>query len=411
MSEQILSERAVGPKDGGCIRACLVSSIAINIKAFFRGQFSYLQRFGWQWTVVANEPTRADLELPDETRYHHVSVTRSITPWADLKSIVQLYGLFRRERFHLVQYTTPKGALLGSIAAFLAGVPVRLHLLWGIYYMGRAGWRRRLFKTLEWLACRLSTHVTFDGFELRDFAIREGLCRAANSSVVGRGGDNGIDLSLYDPARWRKAGREVRKSWGIPESSLVIGSVLRLVGDKGINELVAAFERIAADRSDVWLLLVGWLEEKDPPRPETLAVLNRHPRIVVTQFQQNVLPFYAAMDVFALATYREGFSAVNLEAAAMVLPVVTTDAIGAKESIVDGVTGIVVPVRDVRLLNDALVRLLDDVKLRQQMGMAGRERVERDFEQVAFWDCLRRHREELLIQARVLIRDRRGLKR
>lgn len=387
------------------VRACLVSSTGNNVRVFFRGQFAYLHERGFHFTVVTNDPSREALALPKEAEYRHVPLARSITPLADLRSLVRLFRLFRRERFDLVQYTTPKGALLGSIAAWVARVPVRLFLLWGLYYVGQKGLKRRLFKAFDRLACRLSTHVTFDGFDIRDFAVAEGLCTADGSSVVGQGSDNGIDLAVFDPARWKEAGAEVRRQWQISADAVVIGSVMRLVGDKGINELVAAFQRLAEESESVYLLLVGRLEDRNPPLPETLAAMKEDPRIIVTGYQLDVLPYYAAMDVFALPTYREGFSAVNLEAAAMTLPVVTTDAVGARESIVDGETGFCVPVADATRLCEALGRLVGDPVLRRRLGAAGRRRVERDFEQSVFWDALHRHRESLLVQAGVLAYD------
>ena len=379
------------------IRACHMSTVGLNVRAFFFGQFAYLHEHGFNFTVVTSEPTRDGLALPDQTTYRSIPLTRTITPYQDLKSIWKLYRLFRANRFDLVQYTTPKGALLGSIAAWLARVPIRLYFLWGVYYVGRHGIKRRFFKFLERLTCWLSTHVIFDGFGIRAFAIREGLCAGAHTSVIGRGSDNGIDTSRFDRAKYAEAGRAIRRQWGIPEDAKVIGTVTRLVGDKGINELVAAFVRLAESHRDAYLLLVGPEEEKDQPMPATLRAMREHPRIVLPGMQEDTLPYYAAMSIFSLATYREGFSAVNLEAAAMGLPVVTTDAIGAGESILDGETGIVVPVRNTDELAEALGRLLDDTELSRTMGEAGRNWVEENFEQSKFWEGVLRHRQQLLV--------------
>ncbi|MFH0983852.1 MAG: glycosyltransferase family 4 protein, partial [Planctomycetota bacterium] len=377
----------------------MITCSPVGVRAFFQGQFAYLQEQGFQFTVVCPEATRPSLLLPDATAYVAVALNRTITPWSDLRALWRVWGMFRRGRFDLVQYTTPKGALVGSLAAFAARVPVRLYLAWGIYYVGQTGLKRALFKILDRLICRLSTHVTFDGFGIRQFALHEGLCSPQKSSVVGQGSDNGIDLTLFDPERWREAGRTLRRQYGIPDDALVIGSVMRLVGDKGINELVVAFESVAAERPNVRLLLVGCEEEKDRPRPETRERLANDPRIIITGIQDNIFPYYTAMDLFALPTYREGFSAVTLEAAAMALPVVTTAVIGAGESIVDGRTGFAVPAKSVTPLADALARLLEDPQLRQVMGQAGRRWIAEKFEQRKFWEAVRRHREDLLVRS------------
>jgi len=217
--------------------------------------------------------------------------------------------------------------------------------------------------------------------------------------VIGKGGDNGIDLERFDPDRHSADAGEIRLRYGIPADAVVIGTVCRLVGDKGINELAAAFDVLAASRPNLWLLLVGPREERDAPRPDTLRTIEEHPRIVETGEQHDVLGFYAAMDLFCLPTYREGFSAVTLEAQAMRLPVVTTDTIGAGETIDHGRTGFAVPVGDVERLTEALGRLVDDAGLRRDMGQAGREFVAADFEQQTFWAAVRKHREDLVIQS------------
>ncbi len=381
------------------IRACHISSVGMNVKYFFRGQFAYLAQRGFGYTVITSEPTRDWLELPDSTEYISIPITRSISPLTDLCSCWKMFRLFRQRKYDFVQYTTPKGALLGSIAAFLARVPVRLYLLWGIYYVGQKGLRRHFFKFLERLSCRLSTHVNFDGFQLRQFAIDEGLARYDNSSVIGEGSDNGIDIAMFDPERWREAGQETRKQWNIPADALVIGSIMRLAGDKGINELATAFDRVSHGNDKVYLLIAGPQEERDRPRAEAERILRTHPRVRLVGSQDNVLPYYAAMDIFCLPTYREGFSAVDLEAQAMAVPVVTTKAIGASEVIVDGLTGVAVPVKDIRALTMALTRLLNDAGLRHRMGQAGRARILEKFEQSVFWAAVVRQRLSLLNRA------------
>lgn len=382
---------------GQVIKACHISCVGSNVQAFFRGQFDYLQKQGFAFTVITSEPTRDGLGLPDETAYHSIPLTRSITPFTDIRSIWRLYRIFRRNKFDLVQYTTPKGALLGSIAAWLARAPVRLYLMWGIYYVGQSGLKRWLFRFLDRLACRLSTHIAFDGSDTRLFAIADKLCRGDQSTVVGHGSANGIDLNKFNPDRLTQSGLEVRQQWAIPQNAKVIGSVMRLVGDKGVNELVSAFDLICQNHPEVYLLLVGPEEEKDKPLSETIERMRDNPRIITVGQQTEIAAYYAAMDCFALPTYREGFGVVNLEAAAMRLPVVTTDAIGARGSIIDDQTGILVQPKNVKELTEALVRLLDDTELSWTMGHAGRKWVEENFEQGKLWKDILQHRQQLLI--------------
>jgi len=379
------------------IKACHISSIGFNIRAFFKGQFDFLRNHGWDYTVVTSEPSREGLGLPDDCEYVSIPVTRRFTPIIDLIAIYRLYRLFHKGAYDLVQYTTLKGSILGSIAAFFAKIPVRLYLMRGAYYMGQSGLKRKLFKMLDTLICRLSTHIEFDGFQIRKFAINEGLCRMQKTSVIGEGSDNGVDTILFNKDRHLEEGRSIRSRYGIGEKAVVIGSVMRIVTDKGINELVDAFTGIYLKDNNVFLLLVGREEEKNAPRKDIIEKIRSHSQIISVGQQDNVAPYYAAMDIFSLPTYREGFSAVNLEAAAMQLPVVTTDIIGARDSIVDGVTGMVVSARDSGQLKTAILRLVNNSDLRKNMGISGRKWVEEKFEQQKFWRELLKEREELIL--------------
>jgi glycosyltransferase involved in cell wall biosynthesis len=206
-------------------------------------------------------------------------------------------------------------------------------------------------------------------------------------------------MTYFDPAKAFEAGRAVRRQWKIPEDAVVIGNAGRLTRDKGIAELVSAFDSLAQRRPDCYLLLVGPDDARSPLPTEISTRIARHDRIRAVGRQSDMPAFYAAMDIFVLPSYREGFGVVNLEAAAMELPVVTTDTTGVRESIEDEVTGLLVPVARVPELEAAMERLAADPELRRRLGRAGRQRVQDLFEQGKFWDALYRHRRALLEKA------------
>jgi len=161
---------------------------------------------------------------------------------------------------------------------------------------------------------------------------------------------------------------------------------------------VVAFELIHRENPAGYLLLVGQQEEKDRLRPEAENLIRSHPAIRCTGWQQDPVPFYAAMDIFCLPTYREGFGEVNLEAQAMALPVVSTDVIGPRESIQNGTTGFLVPPKEVPALKEALTKLVQDASLRSRMGQAGRRRVEQMFDRKQWIEEMVRHRLSCLKQ-------------
>jgi glycosyltransferase involved in cell wall biosynthesis len=205
-------------------------------------------------------------------------------------------------------------------------------------------------------------------------------------------------LEQFDPEKWAPSRNQIRSQYHLPENGIVIGAVARLTGDKGINELVHAFEKISNQVPRVYLLLVGDQEQKDRLLPETENRIKNNPRIRLVGWQENPLPFYAAMDIFCLPTYREGFGEVNLEAQAMRLPVVSTNVIGPRESVMDGLSGFLVQPRSVEAVYKALQKLVLDKNLREQMGMRGSEHVRQKFDRKEMINAVVRHRLSLLKQ-------------
>ncbi len=383
------------------IRLCIVVTIPETINAFWGKQLNFLQKNGYEITLVAAEPSN-DREnafiqnLPAGIRYETVAMTRVVKPWQDLKAFLRIYRILKKGRFDIVQYVTPKASLLGSLAARLAGVPVRLYLMWGLYYVTQTGFRKFMFKTFEKITCRCSTAIAPDSKGNCKFAVEEGLCKADKISVVGQGSANGVDVDVFDPEKLKDTGRNIRKQLNIPDAAIVFGCVAAIVGDKGINELIEAFVEISKSNRDAYLLYVGQTAEKDPIKEANLKILSNHEKIIALGWQREPQNYMAAMDVFVLPTYREGFGVVNIEASAMALSVISTDVPGPRESIVDGRTGLLVPARTVEPLILAMQKLLDDRDLACELGRAGRQRVMENYEQKMLWNKILEHRKSLL---------------
>lgn len=377
---------------------CILTTVPESIRAFYKGQIEALRQAGFEVTVVCSEDASLAGELSEGVRYCPVPFSRRMTPWRDCRALWKLYRIFRTHRFSIVQYSTPKASLLGATAAFLAGVPCRLYLLWGLYYMGCTGLGRFLLKAFEKWICALSHQILPIAHEMVDFLEQENITSRRKCTVILNGSACGVDLNRFRPDASGTYRRQIRQQYGIPEEAVVIGTVARLTGDKGIHELLAAFEQIHRENPSVYLLLVGQQEEKDRLRPEAEECIRSHPAVRCTGWQTDPVPFYAAMDIFCLPTYREGFGEVNLEAQAMGLPVVSTDIIGPRESVQNGSTGFLVPPRNVPPLREALSKLVQDAQLRSRMGQAARHRVEQLFDRTQWIQAMIQHRLECLRQ-------------
>lgn len=381
------------------IKLAIGATVSQTIRAFYRGQLDYLVAQGYEITVVTAPDPTLERDLPRGVRTHFVDFSREITPWRDLKTLLHLITFFRQERFDMVQYSTPKSTLLCALAGWVADIPCRLYCMWGIYYSALSGVKRRIFKFVEKLVCALSTHISPDGRDNRAFAIEEGLFPETKSSIVGEGSANGIDLERFDPDACRQRGKTIRRDLGIGDRAVVIGSVTRMVKDKGIVELVLAYVKLAAEISptlETHLLLVGPREDhRSPLPPDIWKLIETSKGIHWVGPQTDVPAYYSAMDIFVLPSYREGFGIVNLEAAAMRLPAISTDVNGPRESILPGVTGLLIPVKETDPLCEAMKRLALDPALRSKMGVAGRNRVVEFFDTKKMWRLWDEHRKTL----------------
>lgn len=298
-----------------------------------------------------------------------VEMPRRVSPSQDWESLQALHRLLVRLRPTLVHAHTPKGALLGTLAAHAAKVPVRLYQMRGLAYVTAREPLRTVLLTTERLTISAATHVICQSHSLHRQALEAKLVTRKRSEVVLEG-SNGVDTRRFAPDA--AAGEALRAKLGIGREARVVAFVGRLVRDKGIPELVEAFERLSAP--DVHLLLAGPFEPRDPVDAATRARIEAHPRIHALGHVSDPRPVYAAGDFVILPSHREGFPNVPLEAAAMGKAVITTDVPGCIDAVAGGETGLIVPVDDATALQGAMERYLREPDLAVSHGVAGRAR-------------------------------------
>jgi glycosyltransferase involved in cell wall biosynthesis len=262
---------------------------------------------------------------------------------------------------------TPKGALLGIVAASLAGVPVRIYHVHGLRFVTSRGLRRRILRGAERLTSSLATRLLCVSRSVATAVVSEGFAPADKVHVVMKGSINGVDAERFRPATGPERCAE-RAALGIPSDALVIGYVGRIAADKGIAELMEAWSLLRAEMPDLRLLVVGARDGGDDISEEAAAVLRDDPRCHTVGGVSDPEKYYRMMDVLALPTYREGFGVVLLEAGATGLPAVATRVQGCVDAVVEGVTGTLVPERDARALANGLRAYLQDPALRRQCG-------------------------------------------
>jgi glycosyltransferase involved in cell wall biosynthesis len=315
-------------------------------------------------------------------------MSRRVEPRADLESIRELDSIIRRIRPDIVHAHTPKGGLLGMIAATSCRVPLRIYHLRGMPLLTARGPMRRVLWATESISCSAAHRVLAVSESLADAAREAGIVGARKAKVLAHGSGNGVDSTRFDPSRVDRAA--ARAALGLRDDEIVITYVGRLVRDKGISELLAAWRELRGRWPHARLLVVGPFEERDAIAADEVEAIRHDPSIRHVEFTEDMPSVYRASDLVVLPSHREGFPNVPLEAACMELPVITTDAVGCRDSVVDGVTGRIVRLGDVEALGRAMEGYLASPTSRREHGAAGRARATTDFRPRVIWDALRR---------------------
>jgi len=322
----------------------------------------------------------------DAVKRLEVPMERHISPLRDLRSLWRLVRVFRRERPDMVHSMTPKAGLLCMLAAWITRVPVRVHMFTGLVFPTATGVKRRILMATDRLTCACATHVLPEGEGVKRDLLDNGITRKP-IKVLGYGNCRGIDLDRFDPTlpEIQAEAAKLRK----PEVFTFI-AIGRLVGDKGINELVAAFSRLNRELPATRLILVGPQEkELDPLSPATLSEIESNPAIEAVGNQADVRPWLIAADCHVLASYREGFPNVVIEAGAMGLPQIVTDINGCNEAIIEGRNGTIIPKQDTDALYDAMRRFVADRAATRTMAAAARDLTASRYLQQDVWRATR----------------------
>ncbi|OAB26011.1 glycosyl transferase family 1 [Flavobacterium fryxellicola] len=361
----------------------------MSLDYLLKGQLSFLNDH-YEVVAVSGKDKHLDtVALREAVRTEAVAMQRSISPWKDVVSLWKLYLLFRKEKPQIVHSITPKAGLLSMTAAYFARVPIRIHTFTGLIFPSKKGVLQQILIVMDRLLCRFATHIYPEGEGVKEDLKRYGITTKP-LKVIANGNVNGIDISFFDPELYGAAEKvKLKSQLNIKEHDFVFIFVGRLVGDKGINELVTAFQKLHLVVNDIKLLLVGPFEQElDPLNGQTLEIINQSDHIQCVGFQTDVRSYFAIADALVFPSYREGFPNVVLQAGAMGLPSIVTNISGCNEIIIEGKNGTIIPVKEVNALYESMLKMSTDVVFRNQLQVNARPLIASRYQQQLVWEAI-----------------------
>ncbi|HAQ21323.1 MAG TPA: glycosyltransferase family 1 protein [Prolixibacteraceae bacterium] len=383
------------------IKLIRITTVPISLQILLRGQHRYMSQFFEVIGISSSGKALEKVAIEEGIKTIQVEMSRSISPLKDIISLWQLYKIIQKEKPEIVHTHTPKAGTLGMLAAWLCRVPVRMHIVAGLPLLEATGLKRILLDFVEKLTYTCATKVYPNSFGLKDIILQNNYCPASKIHVIGNGSSNGIDTSYFSTEQVQpETIKKLKGEYKIAIKDFVYVFIGRLVADKGINELVTAFNVVYQKHPSAKLLLVGPREsELDPLNNETEQILKNNPAIICTGFQQDVRSFLAVSNVLVFPSYREGFPNVPMQAGAMGLPCIVTNINGCNEIIQDNVNGIIIPPKDAFALENAMIELLDNSEKRERLARNARPLIVERYEQQMIWQLIKQEYDEQLIAA------------
>lgn len=365
-----------------------ITTVPLSLDKLLEGQLHFMSE---HYEVIAVSSDKSYLEkigTKENVATFHLEMTRQITPLKDLIAVIKLYKFLKKTKPTIVHTHTPKAGTVGMIAAKLAGVPNRLHTIAGLPLLEAQGMKRKLLNFVEKITYTCATKIYPNSFGLLAIIKNEKFTSPEKLKVLANGSSNGINTHYFNPD-WYTQGQndQLRQSLNIEPDDFVFIFVGRLVKDKGINELIAAFQQL--QNQNIKLLLVGDFENHlDPLATETLKAIENNKSIISTGYQNDVRPYFSISNALVFPSYREGFPNVVMQAGAMGLPSIVTNINGCNEIIIENENGFIIPVKDEKSILVAMQKMVENTNLYQKMKQNARAMIVSRYEQHLVWDAI-----------------------
>jgi glycosyltransferase involved in cell wall biosynthesis len=376
-----------------------ITSVPMSLKYLLKGQMSFMSQNGLDVIMVSSDGQELKEVIETEKCNHYIiPLTRKITPFKDIRATYELYRLIRKERPDIVHTHTPKAGIIGMLASYFARVPIRLHTVAGLPLMEAIGFKRIILNFVEKLTYKCSTKVYPNSYGLKKIILKHRFTSENKLKVIGNGSSNGIDTSYFDPELFSiKENLALKTNLGIKKTDFVFIFVGRIVSDKGINELVEAFDKICLVEENIKLLLVGPFEDElDALQKKTKLIIDDNDEIISVGYQNDVRPYFSISDCLVFPSYREGFPNVVMQAGAMRLPSIVSDINGCNEIIENNINGFVIKWKSVDAIYNAMIKITSDKPLFNKLKLNSRDSIKIKYEREVYWGLLLNEYESII---------------
>ena len=367
-----------------------ITTVPLSLDKLLSGQLKYMNSF-FDVTAIASEKEYLEkIGERENVSIFHLEMSRKITPISDIKAVIKLYFFLKKEKAFIVHTHTPKAGIVGMLAAKLAGVPNRFHTVAGLPLLESVGLKRKLLDFVERLTYSCATKVYPNSIGLLEIIKNNQYCPIDKLKVLANGSSNGINTTFFSPEEFSDDKKnELKNKLNIKNDDFVFVFVGRIVADKGINELMIAFDEFSKKNLNVKLLLVGPFEtELDPLEDSTLEIISNNSSVISVGYQNDVRPYFAISTVLVFPSYREGFPNVVMQAGAMGLPCIVSNINGCNEIIMEKHNGLIIPVKNSNAILEAFSVLYNDSLLFQQLKLNARSSIVSRYEQNVVWEAL-----------------------
>lgn len=376
-------------------KICFITTVSETIESFILEYAKYIhENTNWDISFICNYDESFKQNLPNYINYYPVHMKRGISLTC-LSAIFKMVSIFKREKFNMIQYSTPNASLYASLSGFFTSVPVRLYCQWGIAYVGFKGVKRKIFYYIEKIICFFSTVIEPDSKSNLEFSIDEKLYKKDKAKVIWNGSACGINLNKFNFNNKNKYRKEIRKCLEINLNNFVYGYVGRITKDKGINELLVAYRKILDKHNDINLIIVGGDKNDGTIDNDLFNWATNQGSIKFIKNTNYVEKYLSCMDVFVMPSYREGFGMSIIEAEAMDVPVIVSRIPGPIDAIIEDVTGFFVEKKNIIDLFNKMEKMYLNKAFIVNNHIASKY-VKNNFDQEILFNKLLKDRKELL---------------